>query len=147
MCSQWLFSTRIAYDRAQGSHGGAALPAFDDSGAITVNRDDSPELLYAVAVVCTAVLAGFMLSYVVTMGPSSPNALRHDRRAELQRILLPFNRDEHVGTEYTAWVLGQVVVAALWLLTALGPRASDDAAARAVSSGDLVLGQQPGRGS
>lgn len=83
MCSQWLFSTRIAYDRAQGSRGGAALPAFDDSGAITVNRDDSPELLYAVAVVCTAVLAGFMLSYVVTMGPSSPNALRHDRRAEL----------------------------------------------------------------
>ena len=58
-----------------------------------------------------------------------------------------FNRDEHVGTEYTAWVLGQVVVAALWLLTALGQRASDDAAARAVSSGDLVLGQQPGRGS
>ena len=115
MCSQWLFSTRIAYDRAQGSRGGAALPAFDDSGAITVNRDDSPELLYAVAVVCTAVLAGFMISYVVTMGSFFTHTLSHGRRRELQRLLLPFNRDEHVSTKYAAWVLGQVVVAAVSL--------------------------------
>ena len=71
--------------------------------------------LYAVNVVYTAVLAGFMISYVVTMGSFFTHALSHGRRRELQRLLLPFNRDEHVSTRYAAWVLGQVVVAAVSL--------------------------------
>ena len=71
--------------------------------------------LYAVNVVYTAVLAGFMISYVVTMGSFFTHTLSHGRRRELQRLLLPFNRDEHVSTKYAAWVLGQVVVAAVSL--------------------------------
>ena len=71
--------------------------------------------LYAINVVYTAVLAGFMISYVVTMGSFFTHALSHGRRRELQRLLLPFNRDEHVSTRYAAWGLGQVVVAAVSL--------------------------------
>ena len=71
--------------------------------------------LYAVNVVYTAVLAGFMISYVVTMGSFFTHTLSHGRRRELQRLLLPFNRDEHVSARYAAWVLGQVVVAAVSL--------------------------------
>ena len=71
--------------------------------------------LYAVNVVYTAVLAGFMISYVVTMGSFFTHTLSHGRRRELQRLLLPFNRDEHVSAKYAAWVLGQVVVAAVSL--------------------------------
>ena len=56
-----------------------------------------------------------MISYVVTMGSFFTHTLSHGRRRELQRLLLPFNRDEHVSTRYAAWVLGQVVVAAVSL--------------------------------
>lgn len=39
--------------------------------------------LYAVNVVYTAVLAGFMISYVVTMGSFFTHTLSHGRRREL----------------------------------------------------------------
>lgn len=72
-------------------------------------------LLYAFNIVYAAILAGFMISYVVTMGSFFTHALGHGRRRELQGILLPFHRDQRVGVKYAAWVLGQVVVAAVSL--------------------------------
>ena len=72
-------------------------------------------VLYAFNAVYTGVLAGFMISYVVTMGSFFTHVLSHGRRQELQQILLPFNRDTRVSTTYAIWVLGQVVVAAVSL--------------------------------
>lgn len=80
---------------------------------------DAPGLLYAANVIYTSVLAGFMISYVITMGSFFTHTLSHGRRAELQALLLPFNRDENVSRRYAAWVLGQVVVAAASLLSDL----------------------------
>lgn len=86
---------------------------------------DLPSLLYAATIVYTAVLAGFMISYVVTMGAFFTHTLSHGKRAELQHLLLPFNDDERVSTKYAAWVLGQVVVAAASLIAGLLSDATD----------------------
>lgn len=68
-------------------------------------------LFYGLNIVYTAVLAGFMISYVVTMGSFFNHTLSHGRRIELQHLLLPFHKDQKVSTKYAAWVLGQVLVA------------------------------------
>ncbi|WP_194947985.1 hypothetical protein [Actinomyces trachealis] len=70
---------------------------------------------YGLNIVYTAVLAGFMISYVVTMGSFFNHTLSHGRRPELQQLLLPFHKDEKVSTKYAAWVLGQVLVAGVSL--------------------------------
>lgn len=77
------------------------------------------DLLYAANVIYTSVLAGFMISYVITMGSFFTHALSRGRRAELQALLLPFHKDENVNRRYAAWVLGQVLVAAASLLADL----------------------------
>jgi len=76
--------------------------------------------VYALNIVYTAVLAGFMISYVVTMGAFFTYALGHGKRRELQEVLLPFGRDTRVTKNYAAWVLGQVLVAAASLILNAG---------------------------
>lgn len=71
-----------------------------------------PGLLHAATLIYTSVLAGFMISYVITIGALFSHALRTGRRRELQAVLLPFHKDVPVSTTYAAWVLGQVLVAA-----------------------------------
>ncbi|GEM_PF-749542 len=85
------------------------------AGALESSAMNLPNVLYALNAVYTGVLAGFMISYVVTMGSFFTHVLSHGRRQELQQILLPFNRDTRVSTTYAIWVLGQVVVAAVSL--------------------------------
>lgn len=77
-------------------------------------------VLYAATIVYTSVLAGFMISYVVTFGAFFDHTLSHGKRRELQDLLLPFNRDERVSLRYAAWVLGQVLVALASLVANAG---------------------------
>ncbi|MCL3777570.1 MULTISPECIES: hypothetical protein [unclassified Actinomyces] len=77
-------------------------------------------VLYGATIVYTCVLAGFMISYVVTFGAFFDHALSHGRRHELQRLLLPFSRDERVNTTYAAWLYGQVLVALASLVANAG---------------------------
>ena len=58
------------------------------AGALESSAMNLPNVLYALNAVYTGVLAGFMISYVVTMGSFFTHTLSHGRRRELQRLLL-----------------------------------------------------------
>ena len=58
-----------------------------------------PQTGYAVLLVFLEVSAGLGAIAVL----SHPHTLSHGRRAELQALLLPFNRDENVSRRYAAY--------------------------------------------
>ena len=74
------------------------------------------DYLYISNIILCAVLAGFMVSYSITLGAYFTYMLKNGKLKQLQETYTPFRETTRAKMWYSVWVIAQTVVALLSLI-------------------------------